>query len=219
MAFDDEFDTSSLNTALWTVGWFGSGITKPVNTAEDVCYDPANVSQSNGELDLALQATSETCGGATEPYAGALVSTYNHFSFTYGFVEVRAWLAGSGTTVYDWPQIWTDGQSWPADGEIDLLEGLQGSACYHWHGPPSGIGYGACPSGTFTGGWHTFGVDWEPGVVTFYYDGFDVGSITSATSTITSSPMYLILVSSTSTSSVVQAPAVERFDYVRVWEH
>ena len=56
-------------------------------------------------------------------------------------------------------------------------------------------------------------------MVTYYYDGFDVGSITSATSTITSSPMYLILVSSTSTSSVVQAPAVERFDYVRVWEH
>ena len=48
-----------------------------------------------------------------------------------------------------------------ADGEIDLLEGLQGSACYHWHGPRR-VGYGACPSGTFTGGWHTFGVDWEP---------------------------------------------------------
>ena len=41
----------------------------------------------------------------------------------------------------------------------------------------------------------------------------------NVTSLITSNPMYLILTSSTSTSSVVQAPVSERFDYVRVWQH
>jgi beta-glucanase (GH16 family) len=219
IAFDDEFSTSSLDTSLWGVGWFGSGITKPVNGLEDACYDPANVSESSGELDLGLVKKTENCGGGSEPYAGALVSTNGRFSFTYGFVEVRAWLAGSGSTVYDWPQIWTDGQSWPQNGEIDLLEGLGGGACYHWHGPPSGVGYGSCPGGSFAGGWHTFGVDWEPGVVTYYYDGHNVGSVANITSLITSSPMYLILTASTSTSSVVQAPVTERFDYVRVWQH
>jgi beta-glucanase (GH16 family) len=218
IAFDDEFNTSSLDTSLWSVGWFGSGITRAVNGLEDACYDPANVSQSGGELDLALAKKTESCGG-TQPYAGALVSTNHRFSFTYGFVEVRAWLAGSGSTVYDWPQIWTDGQSWPQNGEIDLLEGLGGSACYHWHGPPSGVGYGSCPGGPFAGGWHTFGVDWEPGIVTYYYDGRNVGSVANVTSLITSNPMYLILTSSTSGSSVVQAPVTERFDYVRVWQH
>jgi beta-glucanase (GH16 family) len=218
LAFDDEFTGSSLDTSKWSVGWFGSGITKAVNSYETACYDPSHVSEANGELDLTLTAGSTSCGGATQPYDGAAVTTNGHFQFTYGFVEVRAWLAGNGSSVYDWPQIWLDGQNWPADGEIDILEGLGGSACYHWHGPPSGTGYGGCPAGNFSGGWHTFGVDWEPGSVTYYYDGTNVGSVTNSTSQITGDPMYLILVASTSAESPSQA-ATEQFDYVRVWQH
>jgi beta-glucanase (GH16 family) len=216
LVFDDEFTGSSLDTSKWSVGWFGSGVTKPVNSYETACYDPSHVSEANGELDLTLTAQSASCG---QPYDGAAVTTNGHFQFTYGFVEVRAWLAGSGSTVYDWPQIWLDGQNWPTDGEIDILEGLGGSACYHWHGPPNGTGYGGCPAGSFAGGWHTFGVDWEPGSVTYYYDGTNVGSVTNSTSQITGDPMYLILVASTSNGSDTQTPATERFKYVRVWQH
>jgi beta-glucanase (GH16 family) len=189
-----------------------------VDSNEIACYDPSNVSEGNGELDLSMTAQSTSCNG-TQPYDGAAVTTNGKFEFTYGFAEVRAWLAGNGSTVYDWPQIWLDGQSWPQNGEIDILEGLGGGACYHWHGPPDGTGYGGCASGTFTGGWHTFGMDWEPGSVTYYYDGNDVGTVTNATSLITSDPMYLILVASTSAQSPTQAPVTERFSYVRVWQH
>jgi beta-glucanase (GH16 family) len=219
MVFNDSFTGSSLDTSKWSTGWFGSGITQPVDSNEIACYDPANVSEGNGELDLSMTSHSTSCGGATQPYDGAAVTTNGKFEFTYGFTEVRAWLAGNGSTVYDWPQIWLDGQNWPTDGEIDILEGLGGGACYHWHGPPDGTGYGGCASGTFTGGWHTFGMDWEPGSVTYYYDGNEVGSVTNATSLITSDPMYLILIASTSAESVNQAPVTERFSYVRVWQH
>jgi beta-glucanase (GH16 family) len=216
LVFDDEFQGSSLNTSKWSTGWFGSGITRAANGAETACYDPSHVSEGNDQLDLTLTGQSAGC---SQPYDGAAVTTNGHFQFTYGFVEVRAWLAGNGSTVYDWPQIWLDGQNWPADGEIDLLEGLGGSACYHWHGPPNGTGYGNCPSGSFAGGWHTFGADWEPGSVTYYYDGVNVGSVTNSTSQITGDPMYLILIASTSSGSDVQAPVTERFSYVRVWQH
>ena len=49
------------------------------------------------------------------------------------------------------------------------MEGLSGQACWHFHDPQGGPG--GCSTATYTGGWHTFGADWEPGSVTYYYDG------------------------------------------------
>jgi hypothetical protein len=59
--------------------------------------------------------------------------------------------------------------------------------------------------------------------VTYYYDGANVGCVSSnggscQTSTITGAPMYAILVASTSNGNVPSA-ITERFDYVRVWQH
>jgi beta-glucanase (GH16 family) len=69
---------------------------------------------------------------------------------------------------------------------MDVLEGLSGSACYHFHS--SSGGPGGC-AGVLTG-WHVFGALWQKGSVTYYYDGRQVGRITTG---ITGSPMYLIL--------------------------
>jgi beta-glucanase (GH16 family) len=122
------------------------------------------------------------------------------------------WLPGGTNTIADWPAFWTDGQYWPRDGEQDILEGLDGVACWHFHnasGAPGSCAYGK----TFTGGWHIFGADWEPGSVTYYYDGKRVGRITSG---ITGAPMYLIL--GLAPGNPVVAPATARVDYVRVWQ-
>ena len=54
----------------------------------------------------------------------------------------------------------------------------------------------------------------EPGIVTYYYDGADIGSVTSG---ITSAPMFLIL--SYASGDPYQAPAAMRVDYMRVWQH
>ena len=48
LKFDDEFNGTSLNTAKWSTGWYGSGITPPANSQEDDCYDPAEVSRAAG---------------------------------------------------------------------------------------------------------------------------------------------------------------------------
>ena len=66
--------------------------------------------------------------------------------------------------------------------------------------------------------WHTFACDWEPGSLTFYYDGTDIGSFTSG---VPSVQQYLILdlaLSSTITSPNT-TPATMKIDYVRVWQH
>ena len=62
LKFDDEFNGTSLNTAKWSTGWYGSGITRPANTTEDDCDDPAQVSEGGGALSLSLVQKSENCG-------------------------------------------------------------------------------------------------------------------------------------------------------------
>jgi beta-glucanase (GH16 family) len=168
---------------------------------------------ANGELDLTATAKAEECGGVIEPYASGIVTTDGTFSFTYGYTKARIWLPGSGS-VAAWPGFWADGQNWPTDGEIDVLEGLGGQACAHFHNPAGGPG--ACARGTFTGGWHTFAADWQPGSITYYYDGTEIWRTTSG---VTSAPMYLILNLAVSGSPSNTAPATMRVDYVRVWQH
>ena len=221
LKFDSEFTGTSLNTQ-WSTGWYGSGVTPPANSQEDDCYNPAEVSEGGGMLNLSLIQQSENCGGQ-KSYAGGLVSTMGKFSFTYGFIQARVWLParpGSSGQVANWPGVWADGQNWPQDGEIDIAEGLSGGVCAHFHGPdnPQGIGAGGgsgCPGGTYAGGWYTFAADWEPGSITYYYDGADIGSVTSG---VTSAPMFLILDNATPQGSAL-APATMKVAYVRVWQH
>jgi beta-glucanase (GH16 family) len=212
LVFDSEFNGSSLDTTEWSAV---SGIGN--NTYEQECYDPAQVSVTGGALDLTAIAKEETCGGVTQPYASGKVRTYGKFSFTYGYMEARIWLPGSGS-ISDWPAFWAVAQSgnWPTDGEIDVLEGLGGQACAHFINAQGKPGF--CSTGTFTGGWHTFAADWEPGSITFYYDGIAIWSDTSG---ITSAPMFLILQLALSTviTSPDTVPATMQVAYVRVWQH
>jgi beta-glucanase (GH16 family) len=224
LTFDDEFSGTSLDTAKWSTGWYGSGITPPIDSAEKDCYDPAQVSEGGGTIGLTLIRKSEDCGVSDQAYTTGAVTSRGKFSFTYGFIEARVWVPavpGNPSEAANWPDVWADGQSWPEDGEIDIAEGLGGDVCAHFHGPDNPIGVGAggpsqtgCPDGTYAGGWHVFGADWEPGIVTYYYDGADIGSVTSG---ITSAPMFLIL--SYASGYLNQAPATMRVDYMRVWQH
>ena len=97
------------------------------------------------------------------------------------------WLPpGSGSTV-DWPGVWTDGQHWPNDGEIDVLEGLGGHDCWHVHTVKPTVG--TCAS--IAGGWHTVEMDRTKTTLTFVYDGKKVG--TASTSGFANAPHYLVL--------------------------
>ena len=121
-----------------------------------------------------------------------------------------------GGQVSDWPAFWADGQHWPKDGEIDVLEGLGGQACWHFINPAAARG--GCAAGRYYNGWHTFGANWEPGSIIYYYDGRIVGKIKSG---ITHAPMYLILNNATAHryQIPVRVPADMRVAYVRVWQH
>lgn|GEM_PF-1022466 len=215
--FDDEFD--SLNASDWSTSREDSGTISPgFNSTEEECFDPAQATVGGGEADLNLVAEPETCSGATQPYAGSILDTSGKWYFTYGYMEARIWLPTSDGQIADWPAFWAVGNDWPVDGELDVMEGLGGAACWHFHyGSPSDPQQqGGCASGDYPGGWHTFGADWEPGSVTWYYDGQDVGNITTG---VTSSPMAIILDLAIEPGDPVQVPATMRVAYVRAWQH
>jgi beta-glucanase (GH16 family) len=222
LKFDGEFNGTSLDTTKWSTGWYGSGITAPANSQEDDCYDPAQVTEGGGVLSLALTQKTENCGIADPMYAAGLVSTMGKFNFTYGFIEARVWLPGvpgHPGEVANWPGVWADGQDWPEDGEIDIAEGISGQVCAHLHNAPDPEGIGAgggsgCPRGAYTDGWHTFAANWEPGSITYYYDGVDIGRVTSG---VTSAPMFLVLDYAAQGSA--DASAAMKVEYMRVWQH
>jgi len=222
LKLDSEFSGSSLDTSVWRTGWYGSGVTAGVGgTSEHDCDSPDDVSfPGDGTMHLGLTKTSSTCDGISQPYTTGLVTTDptdgrsgGGFTYTYGVAEARIYIPAAGNQIADWPSFWADGTgTWPETGEDDVLEGLGGKACFHFHSPLGGPG--DCDS-SITPGWHTFASDWQPGSVTYYYDGKDVGSITTG---ITSAPMYLILgngVSSTPGDTVADSMQVQ---YVRVWQ-
>lgn len=217
--FGDEFNGTSLDRSKWRPNWLAGtddAITKPVNSAELSCYDPAQVSVSGGYLHLrAVDRSCRANNGVTYPYASGLVESAHDFTFTYGRVEARIWLpAGSGSAAANWPAFWANGTgSWPVTGELDVMEGLEGHACWHFHSPAGGPG--GCAPWSSPAGWHTFAADWQPGSVTYFYDGQQVGRIASG---ITASPMYLIfnLGLSTTISPPVHLPSEMLVDWVRV---
>lgn len=214
LAFADDFSGSSLDSRRWSAGWFSAGISGPVNAAEDGCYDPAQVQfRGDATLSIELIKKTNTCGGKVRSWTTGLVTTNGKYHYTYGASEARMYLPpGADGQPLNWPAFWANGQNWPTDGENDVMESMGGATGPHFHSRLGAPGF-VVPG--VWGGWHTFGSVWEPGLVTYYYDGRRVGSISQG---ITGAPMYLILGFAPATDGSTR-PARLRVDYVRVWQH
>ncbi len=125
-------------------------------------------------------------------YTSGRLKSQGLLSFMYGRIEARMKLPESQGM---WPAFWMLGNniatiSWPACGELDIMEHIDGSkppdyaggpvAGYDWiagsvHGGPSGSaeinGSQHFHASTFSAAeWHTYGMIWSKGTVEFYVD-------------------------------------------------
>ena len=238
LVFQDEFDGSSLDFTKWRPSWFGATnttVTKPVNDLEVSCYDPTQVKVGGGELSLTAIATTQAgCvkkdGGAAS-YKSGLIMSDGRYNFTYGFVEARMWLPPGTGSAQNWAAFWVNGKTWPQDGEIDIMETLGGGAATRWtYHYDSDTGGGtthsqitASPQNLVSAsGWHVFGANWQPDKITFYYDGKDVGSVSSGDlqggAKTASSPHYIIINLGLNGNYPVKVPSTLKVDYVRHWQ-
>jgi len=212
LIFDDEFNGRRLSENKWQPNWLApspTDITAPVSAAEHNCYDPANVTEAHGTLTLSVTAKPCEVNGRQYPYRSAIVESDHRFNFTHGYVEARMWLpAGTGM----WPAFWLDGQNWPYDGEIDILEGDGTDTPTFHYRYNGGIYGGSADVPGATAGWHTYASSWNGSRVTWFYDDREVGQ----TRTTRNAPMYLII--NLGTRSYPSAvPNKLRVDWVRVW--
>jgi len=208
LVFDDEFNGTSLDTSKWSNLWFGH-----TSGPNGEAISASNVTEGNGVLSLEMTAGNIGALISSDPSGGGGAGT--GFQFTYGFAEARIWFPGSGTAIYNWPAWWTDGQNWPADSESDIFEGL-GSATSNYHSSGGDSNSNTIP-GVWANGWHTYGLDREPGIDTIYWDGNVVRSYATQDG---GAPQYLILTTGCCQGPTVTGPAsTVMVDYVRVWSH
>lgn len=175
----------------------------------NVTTAPTNVSVTNGNLVLTLASSSSGALVSTNPVGGAKVG----YQFGVGVVEARIYFPGDGTRCYNWPSLWTTGQSWPTNGENDIAEVLGGQMTVNYHSSSGTHNQGAVP-GYWCGAYHVYTLNRQATKSDVYYDGVLVKSYATDDN---SSPQYLVINVGSSSNPAYGAASQVKVDYVRTW--
>ncbi len=249
LVWSDEFDSTTpeaLNNANWHHQTFGPNGGQWFNGEQQHYTDRLDNSfMENGFLNIVAKSEVFSQDGVTLDYTSARLNS--KFAFTYGRVDVRARLPeGDGT----WPAIWTLGKnisetgaywqtqgfgttSWPACGELDIMEhGLHAvnevSCAIH---TPSSFG-ATVNTDTFNltdvaNDFHVYSMNWSPNQITFLIDGVGYYTYNPAVKDANTWPFdleqYIILnvamggIAGPIDNSFVESEMV--IDYVRVYQN
>jgi len=162
-------------------------------TASGATFTPSQLTYAGSSDPIYLKMNSAaTKTGAFD------TETYETWSAPATLSEQITLPCNSSGQIENWPAFWLDTTgSWPAGGEIDVMEGLNGTAQWHYHYlSASGVdSYVGGPVSGFSGcGTHTYAVTWTTSAITFYYDGTDVAQVTPAEIGVplASGPMFVV---------------------------
>lgn len=176
LAWADEFNSKTIDDNSWT---FESGNNNGWGNAELENYTgrTQNAFASNGNL--IIEARQENFGGSQ--YTSARMITKNKKIFKYGRIDIRAKLP---STKGIWPALWLlgnniDAVSWPACGEIDMMEllGQEPNKVYntlHWGATfqlhdSKGSNY-VLPTGSFDQQFHVYSMEWQENSIKIFID-------------------------------------------------
>lgn len=146
------------------------------NEFQTYTRDPENV-RLDGNGNLVITANKKADGS----YASARIKTLGKYSQKYGRFEARIQIPrGPGLL----PAFWMMGDkgSWPANGEIDIMEnvGSNPRTVYsNIHGP-NHAGNGELTLATnLADAFHVYGIEWTPRQVVWFLDGVAYKKITA----------------------------------------
>jgi len=178
--FQDDFNGNELNMKHWNYeegdgcpdlcGWGNN---------EKQIYDREHVEVNDGNLVI-------TAVKKGDQYYSGKINSKDKLEFTYGIIEVRAKVA---TTKGLWPAIWMLGAdinevSWPASGEIDILEYIgrePGKVFTSLHTPASHGNTVNTKKTKIEGieeGFHTYKAVWTKDYIEFFVDDQQVYKFT-----------------------------------------
>lgn len=235
LTFADEFDSLSLgeggtwDSNFWWGAENGSTLESQASWYIDTPYAPTRgldpFSVSNGLLSI----TAQSVPAKLQPfvngydYASGMLTSFNSFSQTYGYFEMRADMPeGSGI----WPAFWllpADGD-WPPELDVIELSGAEPQRLIMTaHSQESG-------SHTIdrhhaevaeTDGFHKYGVLWDPERIAWTYDGVVVAE--AETPSDMHEPMYMLVnlglggFTGTPQQSAIDAGLAMKVDYIRAY--
>lgn len=229
LAWSDEFDGSSLNTANWTAetgtgsgGWGNNELQYYTNRTQNLQVTGGN---------LVITAQKESYGGMN--YTSARIKTQGLKNFTYGKIEARIKLpSGQGL----WPAFWMLGSNittagWPASGETDIMERVNNNAfvngTVHWDAGGHAE-YGQVSGSLDFSQYHVYSVEWGSKYIKWFVDGnqFNQFYIENGTGNTEEfqKPFFLLLNLAVggnwpgAPNSATSFPAQMLVDYVRVYQ-
>jgi beta-glucanase (GH16 family) len=226
LTFGDEFDGSTLDTGKWkthyppgTPGVSDDGRSHPGAKTLQYFTDDA-VEQNDGILHL--RSERKDAGGFS--YASGAISSYQSFSASEGFFEIRARVpkgAGLWPGVFLLPQdrTWPPGITLMQVFGIDLTHVSMGNSYQQSDQVQSDQAYVAGPD--LSDGFHTFGLEWNSTNLIWYVDGVERYRVSA---NIPSKAMYLVVALEIGGSGYGPAdastPPMASFDidYIRVYQ-
>ncbi|WP_299628257.1 glycoside hydrolase family 16 protein [uncultured Tenacibaculum sp.] len=173
LIFHQDFNAQKLDTSLWNFD-LGNGCPNLCGWGnnERQLYTKENVSVKDGKL--VIKATKQDSS-----YFSGKIHTKSKFEFTYGTIEVKAKLPqGHGL----WPAIWMlghdiDKNTWPACGEIDIMEYVGKEPHTIYTSLHNSSSYGNTINSKKTTkknieeGFHVYKTEWSKDAIVFYIDG------------------------------------------------
>ena len=227
LAWSDEFDGTTLNSANWTPEILPAYTYN--NEVQSYTNSSDNLKVEGGSLLIQAKKSGTT-------WTSARINSQNKRLFRYGKIEFRAKLPSG---IGPWPAAWLLGSNisstpWPACGEIDVMEwrGTGSDANTVGHALHSSSRYGGWPLEPSTRTpvsnpstqFHTYAVLWESNKITFSVDGVDVTPLTPVDQPTFQKEFFLILnlamggsyVGNTIDPSLPSASY--EVDYVRVYQ-
>jgi beta-glucanase (GH16 family) len=238
---NENFDGKTINDKLWSDKTWWSGLLN----GQTQRYSKDNLILENGILKIKTEKRTgpqyDDPKLPSRDYTTGHLVTYDKWSQAYGYFEARVKLP---TARGLWPAFWlmpdrglaAGTEGWKRENtkdggmEMDILEHLtewgpgRTNVAVHWDGydtdhkqwGTTNIYYGPTQDG-----WHTWGLLWEPGKLTWFIDGIKKAEF--ANDRVGTIPAYLILnvqMGSWATKDVDVAalPDYMQVDWVRAWQ-